>query len=183
MKEKHPRHPNKVNDQKVLVGAYLHPIFNPKGDVEGVLLDIDGVPAQIVLDPNEEAEFFEVISPGRTVRIKAAPVAPSPKGEPVHPVFRFHALLAIDGHRPNASKKVGTFSGKVIRLNFAKHGVPNGVILDSGDFIHLRPRGFEQAALMIGDDVKAAGKARKMARGGFVVEAAEVNGIAIDAHQ
>jgi hypothetical protein len=183
MKEVHPRHPVKGDGQKGLVGRYLQPILNSKGDLEGLLLEIKGTPVQVVIDPNEEAEFFDGISLGQSLKIKAAPVAPSPKGEPIHPLFRFHALQAIDGKKPKDSKKTGVFKGKVLRLNFAKHGVPNGVILDTGDFIHLRPRGFIEAGLDIGDDVKASGRAKRMARGGFVVEAAEVNGIAIEVHK
>jgi hypothetical protein len=183
MKEVHPRHPAKKDGQKDLVGRYLQPILNPKGDLEGVLLEVNGAPVQVVIDPNEEAEFFDGISPGQSLKIKAAPVAPSPKGEPVHPVFRFHALQAVNGKKPKDAKKSGVFKGKVLRLNFAKHGVPNGVILDTGDFIHLRPRGFNDAGLSIGDDVKASGKAKRMAQGGFVVEAAEINGLIIEAHK
>ncbi|MDB5972375.1 MAG: hypothetical protein JWQ90_4825 [Hydrocarboniphaga sp.] len=179
----HPRYAGKSDEQEVLIGLYLQPILNPKGDLEGLLIEVGGAPAQIVIDPNEEAEFFDGISVGQSLKVKAAPVAPSPKGEPVHPVFRFHALQAVDGKKPNGGKKTGVFKGKVLRLNFAKHGLPNGVILDTGDFIHLRPRGFIDAGLNIGDSVKASGRAKKMAKGGFVVEAAEVNGVAIEAHK
>ncbi len=53
-------------------------------------------------------------------------------------------------------------------------------MLDSGDFLHLRPRGFRDAALQVGDLASALGEARPMAGGGFVVEATEINGVAIE---
>ncbi len=65
----------------------------------------------------------------------------------------------------------------VARLNFAKHGEPNGVVLDSGDFIHLKPDGMRQVGLKIGDRVEATGEARPMELGHRVVEAVEVNGV------
>ena len=33
-----------------------------------------------------------------------------------------------------------------MRLNYAKHGAANGVVLDNGDFVHTRPDGFAALA-------------------------------------
>ena len=63
------------------------------------------------------------------------------------------------------------------RLNFTRHGEPNGVVLDTGDFVHLKPHGLRAAGLGVGDRVTAAGPAKPLAGGaGRAVEAEEVNG-------
>ncbi len=79
------------------------------------------------------------------------------------------------GGPPHAS-----VSGKVVRLNHARHGAPNGVLLDSGDFVHTRPDGFETLGLKVGDMLEAEGPARPLATGtGRVIEAHRANGHAL----
>ncbi|WP_256220106.1 MULTISPECIES: hypothetical protein [unclassified Variovorax] len=64
-----------------------------------------------------------------------------------------------------------------MRLNYARHGEANGVVLDTGDFVHTRPDGFERLGLKIGDEVRAEGRAQPLATGeGRVIEAVRVNG-------
>jgi hypothetical protein len=73
------------------------------------------------------------------------------------------------------------YSGIVVRLNFARHGEPNGFVLDSGDFIHTRPEGMAQLQLGVGERVEADGETRPLAGGaGVVVEASVINGRALD---
>ena len=94
------------------------------------------------------------------------PAPPSDKGPAAHPVY--HLLAAPAGVR-----------GTVTRLNYAKHGEANGVVLDTGDFVHLKPGGVRQVGLKVGDKVVAEGDSRPMEFGGRVVEATVVNGHAI----
>ena len=68
-------------------------------------------------------------------------------------------------------------TGAVARLNYARHGEPNGVVLGTGDFVHLEPDGMRRLGLQVGDAVTATGEAKPMARGGRVVEAETVNGV------
>lgn len=71
----------------------------------------------------------------------------------------------------------------MVRFNYALHGEPNGVVLDNGDFVHLRPGGMRASGLEIGDEVRAAGPARALQfGGGRAIEAREVNGKPIEPH-
>lgn len=176
-----PRHPHDDAAPVELDGLFRQPIYSPKGGLEGLLLSVAGETAQIVLDPHDDAAPFAALRDGQQLRLEVVPAPPSPKGEAVHAVYRLQALLAVDGRRPKATPGDAAFSGKVVRLNYAKHGEPNGVVLDSGDFIHLRPGGFRAAGLRIGDAVSASGDAQPMPGGGRVIEATEVNGVAIEA--
>lgn len=176
----HPAPPPPEKPQR-LEGRYRQPILSPKGELEGLLLEVDGQPAQIVVDPREQAQAFDAVRVGQRLQLEAARARPSPKGEAVHAVYQLHSLIAIDGTAATpATAEARRFEGRVERLNYAKHGEPNGVVLDSGDFIHLRPEGFRKAALKVGDAVRAEGAARPMAGGGFVVEAQQVNGVTIE---
>ena len=72
------------------------------------------------------------------------------------------------------------FSGKVTQLNFALHGEVNGAILDSGDFLHLKPHGAKAVDLEVGLKVKGTGWTKPMVGGHRVIEADEVNGISME---
>ena len=71
------------------------------------------------------------------------------------------------------------FSGRIERLNYALHGEVNGGILESGDFLHLKPGGAQAIGLALGMAVEARGKTKPMPGGRFVIEADEVNGTVI----
>jgi hypothetical protein len=69
--------------------------------------------------------------------------------------------------------------GVVAALHYARHGQPNGVVLESGDFIHLRPRGMEQLGLQVGAEVVAHGELRMTVLGTKLLEARELNRVNI----
>jgi hypothetical protein len=70
--------------------------------------------------------------------------------------------------------------GTVVRFNYARHGQANGVVLDTGDFVHTKPDGLARLALKVGDKVRAEGRSQPLATGqGRVVEAVRVNGQAL----
>ena len=50
-----------------------------------------------------------------------------------------------------------TVEGVVTRLNYARHGEANGVVLDGGDFLHLKPDGMKRVELKVGQPIKAHG--------------------------
>lgn len=164
-------------------GRFEHLIYSPRGDIEGVLLKADAGPLQIVFDRHDAtaAQPFMVLQPGDTVRLQAPAEPPSDKGEAMHPVHRFEQLLSVNGHAPAASGEEGPpYSGTVARLNYARHGEPNGVVLGNGYFIHTRPHGMAALQLKPGDAVQADGEARPLVTGqGWVVEATVVNGTAL----
>jgi len=179
---RHGRHHHHDDDHaesgQSLRGTFIQPIFSPRGGLEGLLLSVDGETAQVVIDPEHDASVFASIKSGQLLVLDVSKQGPSPKGEAVHAVYQFHALLTVDGKA--VVEAPDKFIGTVQRLNYAKHGEPNGVVLDSGDFIHLRPDGFRTAALSIGDRVTAEGASLPMFGGGRVVEATRVNGVKIE---
>jgi hypothetical protein len=172
---------SKENDMQSLEGSFKYLIYAPKGEIEGVLLHRGGEPLQLVIDKHdvEGAEAFHGVAAGQTVKVRATESTPSPKGKPSHPVYDFKALESVDGMKPTKRKpKLGAaYQGTVVRLNYAKHGEANGVVLDSGDFIHTRPDGMKLLRLQVGDAVEADGDAQRLADDtGWAVDATTVNG-------
>lgn len=165
-----------------VTGTFRHMIYSPRGDHEGVLLDSDGEPLQLVFDRHDAlgGAVFEQVAPGQLVSVDAVPQGPSPKGEGEHPVYAFGRLLSIDGQKPakpKAAPRGAAYQGRVVRLNHARHGAANGVVLDTGDFIHTKPDGMLRLKLKVGDVVRADGDAQRLADdSGWAVEATQVNG-------
>lgn len=73
-----------------------------------------------------------------------------------------------------------TWSGTVAGINFALHGEPNGVILDSGEFVHLKPPAAKQAGLSLGDAVSVTGSSFRSDADFIVIEPEMLNGTKID---
>ncbi|MGJ7505896.1 hypothetical protein [Variovorax sp. GT1P44] len=174
-------HGHEMLDVWSVEGRFRQLIYSPKGTIEGVLIDTDGVSTQFVVDRHDPALAGQlaVLREGQALVIEGTEADPSPKGEPEHTVYQFERLASVDGkslaspQHSHGGKAVGT----VVRFNYAKHGVANGVVLDSGDFIHTKPDGMARLGLKIGDKVQAEGTARPLATGaGRVIEARSVNG-------
>lgn len=164
-----------------LQARFRHLIYSPRGEIEGVLVDVDGGPAQVVFDRHDDLTpvLFADLLEGQTLIVEGFPAAPSDKGEPEHSVFGFVRLKSVDGAKPATRKPAqgAAYRGKAIRFNYARHGAANGVVLDSGDFIHTRPEGLAGLKLKIGDVVEADGDAQMLTTGkGWAVEAQTVNG-------
>jgi len=167
--------------EQSLVGKFQHVIYSPKGAIEGILIDVEKEPMQMVFkrDSHEESRAFEDLHQGQRVVIKAIPKGVSPKGDSDHPVFEFLRLVSVDGRKPSKHKKSSgsVFSGVVTRLNYARHGAANGVVLDTGDFLHTKPDGMLRLKLKVGDAVRADGESRPLSTGGGkAIEAIRVNG-------
>lgn len=163
-------------------GVFQQLVYSPRGAVEGVLIDTDGIPTQFVTDPHDAptTALLAALEPGQTLVLEGIDAGPSEKGESPHTVYRFERLAAVDGRPPEVAPPHASVSGTVVRLNHARHGAPNGVVLDSGDFVHTRPDGFETLGLKIGDTLEAEGPARPLATGaGRVIEAHRANGHAL----
>jgi hypothetical protein len=168
---------------------FRYPIYSPRGGVEGALLLADEEHLQLVFEPDggdAGSAVFSGLRTGTRVRVEARPEPVSgAHAEPAHRVYRFERLVSVDGRAMDdavaATPPRAPYSGIVVRLNFARHGEPNGYVLDSGDFIHTRPEGMAQLQLGVGDRVEADGEARPLAGGsGMVVEASVVNGRTLD---
>ncbi len=168
-------------------GIFQYLIYSPKGGVEGALIEAEEGPVQLVLAKDEEitALAFLALRAGQKIVVKGAQKSPSSKGKSDHLVFETEKLLEVDGRKPSRprSHKEPGYSGTVLRLNYARHGKANGVVLDSGDFIHLKPEGMSRLSLKAGDRVTAEGDAHRLIDdSGWAVEANLVNGKQIKTH-
>lgn len=160
-------------------GRFQHLIYSPKGTIEGLLIDTDGVPTQFVCDGEDPMLMAQLgtLTRGQALVVEGTEADASPKGEPEHTVYRLERLASIDGHAPAEAQPDDGTEGTVLRFNHARHGAANGVVLDSGDFVHTRPDGLAALGLKIGDRIVARGPARPLATGpGRVIEAHSVNG-------
>ena len=109
------------------------------------------------------------------------PDFPGPKSEHAeHPVYIFHSVATSDDKERLLQTKSADrdlYGGTVVRINYARHGEPNGVILENGDFIHMKPDGMTLTGLNIGDSVESEGEVQETVLGSRVIEATRVNGI------
>lgn len=165
-------------------GEFVHLIYSPKGDTEGVLVDVQAGPVQLVIDhdDHETGSILKHLLPGQLLSARVHAHKPTKKGSGAHPTYVLQTLLKVDGKKPPAppADQPSGYHGRVVRLNYARHGQANGVVLDSGDFIHLKPEGFAELNLQVGDEVHADGDAQRLADDrGWAVEAVEVNGHAV----
>jgi hypothetical protein len=163
-------------ETRVLAGVVRQHNFDPKGGVEGVVLDTATGPVQVNFARGPGSAPATVPPPGTTVRFVVGTDHHAEKHDAGdHPVCEFVAG-AEDGAEPSGGAVV---EGTVVRLNFARHGEPNGVVLDSGDFVHLKPHGMKQVGLTVGARVTARGASRPTVTGRRAIEATAVNGVEI----
>jgi len=161
-----------------LTGSFEQIIYGPKGSVEGLLLSVDDAIVQLVIAKEDEnnATLAASLAAGQTLVVSTLELPPSSKGPGEHRVLALRKITRIDGATPakSASRPSG-YTGRIARFNYARHGAPNGYVLDSGDFIHVRPDGFAKLKLRIGDSVTAEGDAHFLATGGgWAVDARSV---------
>jgi hypothetical protein len=101
-------------------------------------------------------------------------------GSPTHKLSKLVRVLDNGGRKAEKYDRTpGKFSGRIERLNYALHGEVNGGILDSGDFLRLKPEEAQAVGLTVGMAVEARGRTKPMPVGHFVIEADEVNGTVI----
>jgi hypothetical protein len=156
--------------------------LSPKGGIEGFVLHSEGQTVQV--NVTSDVGFAVVRGIGQNVEatVKAEPAtAKHSKGE--HPVFSLVTLKGADGkaliHTAAGDGAIATVQGVVKRINYTRNGEANGVVLESGDFVHLKPAGMKRVALKVGDHVTAEGPAALMPLGQQVIEAETVNGSSI----
>ena len=155
-------------------------LFSPKGGVEGALVNVKGSVVQVSVPPDKGAALTQVTGPGRQLRVLARPDHSPKTADAAHPVFRLESFADVAGHAielPDAEPGQTTIKGVVGSWHFARHGEPNGVILETGEFIHLRPSGMTLAGLDIGSKVNAVGELRMTVLGTRMLEAHRVNRI------
>lgn len=132
------------------------------------------------MPPDKGAALSQVTGPGRNLRVLAMPDHSPKTAQGAHPVFKFESFADVSGQAievPEAKPGWTTIKGMVGSWHFARHGEPNGVILETGEFIHLRPSGMALAGLDIGSKVNAVGELRMTILGTRMLEARRVNRI------
>jgi hypothetical protein len=152
--------------------------ISPKGNYEGFLLRTGKKVVQINLAKEVRDGKSEFLTLGETVTIEVD--REEPHGKPVHDVFRMVDQVEKEVHPARShDDEVLDFRSKVMTLNYARHGEVNGGILNSGDFLHLKPAGAQALKLKVGMQVEGQGSIKPMVDGHYVIEAATVNGIKI----
>jgi hypothetical protein len=169
------KHRPPAADTRTLTGVVRQHNFSPKGAVEGLVLDTGTGPVQVNLPHGPDATGFAP-PVGTALRLRVATDHHAAERDPGdHPVCEFVADLDATSEPAGAP----TAEGVVVRLNYARHGEPNGVVLHTGDFVHLKPHGMRLVPLAVGDRVAAEGPSGPTVTGRRVVEAAVVNGVTI----
>ena len=168
---------------ELLSGTCQHLLFSPKGGIEGLLLQTQGKRVQISMPPDIGEAMANKTGAGKRLRVLATrDHSPKTQGG-AHPVYQFDALADSAGQAivwPAESDGSTAMKGVVARIHFAKHGQANGVVLETGEFIHLRPHGMEAMGLDVGSKVSAQGELRMTILGTRMLEARHVNGYDIE---
>ncbi len=167
-----------------LHGLILSFNLSPKGVPEGILLRLKEGPAPVVqvnFPPELAGQVTQLAGEGDLVSIDVVPFRDAEAD--THPVFELLKLSLADGRSitaEGAPEADVVVRGVVKRINHARRGEPNGAILDTGDFVHLRPHGAKQIGLKLGQQIEAAGEVRAGWSGHRVIEAHTANGVAIE---
>jgi hypothetical protein len=170
--------PNKDKSES-LRGTLQQLLFSPKGGIEGLLLEVHSKPIQVSLEPGDADANALNDAVGKPIEVKASPDHSPKTKDGAHPVYQLDSITKLAG---KAYKSNGTqpTKGVVASIHYAKHGEPNGVILESGEFIHTRPHGMKKLKLDLGSKVVAHGEVRTTVLGTALIEAHEVNRVTID---
>lgn len=165
---------------ELLSGTCRQLLFSPKGGIEGVLLAVKGRTLQVSMSADEGAVLARLTGAGKRLRLLASADHSPKTADAAHPVYRFESLADGAGHAldlPADQPDGSAIKGVVASLHFARHGQPNGVVLVSGEFIHMRPHGMAAVGLGVGAKVRAVGDERMTVLGTRMLEARQVNGI------
>jgi len=153
--------------------------ISPKGFYEGFLLRAGKQLVQINLPKHDHALSQTGLEQGQKITVELEPE--KPHGEPEHEVFRLVDLAGTKGASADVPHRgTGHFSGCIERLNYALHGAVNGGILESGDFLHVKPEGARALKLKLGMRVEGRGRKKPMVDGHSVIEAETVNGLEME---
>jgi hypothetical protein len=154
---------------------------SPKGFFEGFLLRTGKKIVQINLPKEDSGRLGSDLNPGQQVTAEVE--SEEPRGEPKHEVFLLVRFADAKGRLAEDHEHSSRhFFGCVESLNYARHGEVNGGMLDSGDFLHLKPEGARALKLKAGMQVEGHGNSKSMVGGHSVIDAEEVNGTLIPHH-
>lgn len=155
---------------------------SPKGTYEGLLLKTEDELIQVNFPQEFGTQIADLASEGMEIQVEVE--SQEVKGHASHPVYQLLSITNARKERFSLAEsnglQNGSFSGKVERLNYALHGEVNGAILDTGDFLHLKPHGAVALDLTVGLTVNGKGSTKPMLGAHRVIEAEEVNGITLE---
>ncbi len=165
---------------ETLKGDLQRLLFSPKGGIEGLLLTQGSKSLQVSME-HGTADFRALADAvGKPIEVTASADHSPKTKQAVHPVYKLELITKIAGKamKPNGAEH--PINGVVATIHYAKHGEPNGVILESGEFIHTRPAGMKKLKLDVGSKVVAHGETRMTVLGTPLIEAQEVNQVTLD---
>lgn len=161
--------------RSTLEGVVEYLNFSPKGSYEALVLKTGKQRVQINFSPQFSEQVGKSVKGGDRVTAEVEDYDDNRKGQ--HPVYWLLSLVGQNGLQIG-SVSGSPIKGRVDRINFAKHGEPNGALLDSGHFVHLKPGGARAVDLKIGQILEVQGRSKPAAHGAYqIVEADVVNGI------
>ena len=146
-------------------------------------MQVQGKTVQISMPPDIGAATAQKTGPGKRLRVLATADHSPKTAEGAHPVYQFESLADAAGHAiewPGEQDGMTSMKGTVARIHYAKRGQPNGVVLESGEFIHLRPHGMATIGVGVGAKMSAKGQLRMTVLGTRMLEAHHANGYDIE---
>lgn len=156
--------------------------LDPRGMVNGIVLKDGDRATQLNLPPNIAAAITAAAPVGQKVSATGVPeIVVGGRS-----IFRFVSLTTADGKQYKMpapgrdDSQVTHVDGTVKQLNYSPRGEVDGVVLDTGDFLHVSPREAAQLNLAVGEKISADGHAHPMLTGHSAMEATKVNGMSID---
>lgn len=158
-------------------GTHTHFNYSPKGGYEALILATAKGPVQVNFERHHAGVLAAALKPGIKVSLKVAPM--DDLEAPEHPVYQLQTLH-VRGQALELEPQV-QIKGTIQRLNYTLHGEVNGALLDTGDFVHLRPHGARALRLAPGQPLRASGQSRPLLFGPHrALEADTVNGLSLD---
>jgi hypothetical protein len=148
--------------------------LDPHGEVDSVVLKAGDRLAQFNLPPHLSAVLTAAAPVGQKVTLAGVPE----RAVGDRTLYRLTKLTGPDGKSidvgtPGAEQPAHV-DGTVKRLNISPRGEVDGVLLDTGDFVHTGPE--SAATLAVGAKLTADGPAQPMLDGHKAIEATTVNG-------
>ena len=137
--------------------------LSPKGFCESFLMSHGKHIVQINFADDAGENAAKGIKPGRTITVNAESFEDARSAR--RPAFSW------------IGQSKASYQGIVKQINYARHGEPNGAILEDGEFVHLRPGGAKAVKLKLGQKLAVEGESRTSPSGHVVIEAAVANGI------
>ena len=166
--------------QQSLVGRLQQLLFSPKGAIEGLLMTVDSKPIQVSMEPGTAPASELSAALESDIEVKASADQSPKTKDGAHPVYKLNAITRIGGKPFKSNGGSDPISGVVAAVHYTKHGEPNGIILESGEFIHTRPDGMKKLKLKLGSKVIAHGELRMTVLGTPLIEAREVNRVILE---